>query len=438
MANRKENIDIVFRNGLKDFETVPPIDIWENIKPAIKKRPIPSYTWKVAASFAILLSLGVFSYRLGMNSAIRLLETERGSVASTVSETTISSPTFAVVNERTSPIESTTTNLIVNNTSKYDNTTLPVEFREREAVETSRIIISSPVVDFDNSPENKLLLDNRRTYSIEEMNGMLLGMEMNNTTGDEEKARRWSIAALASPTYLPGAEGKNNQPMLAMNERRDGSYTGGVTFAYEINDRISVQSGLYYSSVGQQISGISAYSGFDPYNMSKSSSTFQVATQSGTIASSNPDIFLSDMAGDRISGDYSADNFDPVKSDLPMIGTSLHQNFRYLELPLTVRYKLLEGNLDFNIIGGLSSNILVGNSVFLNSSGVKYEVGSTDGLRDHIVSSTLGMGLEYSISKSISLNVEPIVRYYITPVNNSSGGISPFTLGLFSGISYKF
>lgn len=438
MVNRKENIDLVFRNGLKDFEAVPPVDVWDNIKPAIKKRAIPTYIWKVAASLAILLSLGVFSYRLGMNSAIRFFETERASVAPTVSETSFTSPALAVVNDRVAPAASTTTNMTAN-IGNFQSPILPEDLKEPEIIGPSRIIISTPAINHDKSPENKLFQGNRRTYSIEEMNGMLLDMEENNITGDREKARRWSIAALASPTYLPGTGVRNGQPMLAMNERQAISYAGGVSFAYGINDRISVQSGLYYSSVGQQISGISAYSGFDPYNMSKSSSTFQVATQSGTIAASNPDIYLSDMVGDRVSGDYSVENFDPVKSDLSMIGTSLHQNFRYLELPLIVRYKLIEGNLDFNIIGGISSNILIGNSVFLNNSGVRYDVGSTYGLHNHVVSSTLGMGMEYSISKSISLNVEPIVRYYITPANNSSGeGISPFNLGLFSGISYKF
>ena len=50
--------------------------------------------------------------------------------------------------------------------------------------------------------------------------------------------------ALASPTYLPGTGVRNGQPMLAMNERQAISYAGGVSFAYGINDRISVQSGL--------------------------------------------------------------------------------------------------------------------------------------------------------------------------------------------------
>ena len=83
MVNRKENIDLVFRNGLKDFEAAPPVDVWDNIKPAIKKGLFPHIygKWPPLSHPALKL----FSYRLGMNSAIRF-ETERASVAPTVSK----------------------------------------------------------------------------------------------------------------------------------------------------------------------------------------------------------------------------------------------------------------------------------------------------------------------------------------------------------------
>ncbi len=436
MVSGKENIDIVFRNGLKDFEATPPYDIWEDIKPSLQKKPVTSSTWKVAASLAVLLSLGVVSYRLGMNSALRIIETGSESLVDVISEPDPSSPFIAFDNETSSHGTIFDERLFTTVIEDYEKPVVAVDFNneiKREGVFS--ISVSNPEV-FEEA-NRSFFTGDIRTYSIEEMNEMVYEMEMTGVAGNEEKTKRWSIAALVSPTYLSG-QGKNNQPLLAMNERQTISYAGGVSFAFEISDRISVQSGLYYSSVGQQISGISAYAGFTAYNMAKGLPAFKVATKSGTITTDNADIFLSDEMGNRISSDYSADNFDPVKSDLSMLGTSLRQNFRYLELPLIVRYKMIDGDLGFNLIGGVSSNILVGNNVYLNDGGVKYNVGSTEGLRDYIVSSTLGMGMEYSISNSVSLNIEPVVRYYITPVSNSGNGINPFTFGLFSGISYKF
>jgi len=39
MVDRGANIDIVFRNGLKDFEVMPPPEVWENIQPSLKVKP---------------------------------------------------------------------------------------------------------------------------------------------------------------------------------------------------------------------------------------------------------------------------------------------------------------------------------------------------------------------------------------------------------------
>jgi hypothetical protein len=54
LDKRDANIDIVFRNGLKDFEVIPPSEIWENINPKIRTKQTPVLIIRVAASVAIL------------------------------------------------------------------------------------------------------------------------------------------------------------------------------------------------------------------------------------------------------------------------------------------------------------------------------------------------------------------------------------------------
>jgi hypothetical protein len=49
------------------------------------------------------------------------------------------------------------------------------------------------------------------------------------------------------------------------------------------------------------------------------------------------------------------------------------------------------------------------------------------------------MGMEYSFTKNLSLNLEPTFRYYLNPFSGTEGStIHPYSFGLFSGISYKF
>jgi hypothetical protein len=108
-------------------------------------------------------------------------------------------------------------------------------------------------------------------------------------------------------------------------------------------------------------------------------------------------------------------------------------------MPVILRYKLIDKSVDFNLIGGLSYNLLVNNSVHTVIDGSKYTVGKTAGLNPFMVSSSMGMGIEYSLSEKFSLNLEPTFRYYLSPFGEMAGlRIHPYSFGVFSGLSYKF
>jgi hypothetical protein len=218
------------------------------------------------------------------------------------------------------------------------------------------------------------------------------------------------------------------------------SYTGGVALSYKINKRFSIQSGLYYSSFGQELTGISTYGGFQKYDYTKGDHNFEVLTSSGTVYTNNTDVFLLDpVSPDKIITRYTNDVFDPAKANLQYLDNSLTQNFSYLELPLVLRYKIMDKAIDFNIIGGFASNLLVSNSVYATLNEGKYPVGKTEGMNLITFSSSVGMGMEYSLSKKLSLNLEPTLRYYLNPFNEISGiKIHPYSFGIFSGLSYKF
>ena len=151
------------------------------------------------------------------------------------------------------------------------------------------------------------------------------------------------------------------------------------------------------------------------------------------------DIFLLDNSGDRVVTRYTNDVFDPTKANLSYINNSLFQNFSYIEMPVILRYKLIDKSVDFNLIGGLSYNLLVNNSVHTVIDGSKYTIGKTAGLNPFMVSSSMGMGIEYSLSEKFSLNLEPTFRYYLNPFGEIPGlRIHPYSFGVFSGLSYKF
>ena len=252
---------------------------------------------------------------------------------------------------------------------------------------------------------------------------------------------RWSIAAMASPTYYSSlGSGNSDTKQLMATEQPVVSYSGGFAVSYKLNKRLSIQTGLYYSSLGQQIDDVSSFSGFKQFNNAKGGHSFEVLTTNGAVYINNPDVFLIGTGStDRILTAYNNDVFDPKKASLQYINNTIIQSFSYLELPVVLRYKLIDKAVDLNLIGGLSYGQLVNNSVYARSEGNKIALASTDGLNHYTISSSIGMGMEYNISNKFSLNLEPTFRYYLNPFNEGFGVKQhPYSIGLFSGISYKF
>jgi hypothetical protein len=213
-----------------------------------------------------------------------------------------------------------------------------------------------------------------------------------------------------------------------------------VTLAYKVSKRLSVQSGLIYSSVGQELDGISSFAGFQKYDKTKGDHNFEVLTTNGKITTSNADVFLADNSNsNRVITSYNKDVFDPQKASLDYVSNTMKQTFSYLELPVFLRYKVIDKTIDFNLIGGLSYNMLINNSVYTVIDGTKYMIGTTEGLNMFSISSSLGMGMEYKFSDKFSMNLEPTFRYYLNTFNNSEASqVHPYSFGIFTGLSYKF
>ena len=115
------------------------------------------------------------------------------------------------------------------------------------------------------------------------------------------------------------------------------------------------------------------------------------------------------------------------------------QSFEYIEIPLLVSYKVVDRVIDFQILGGVSTNLLIGNNVFAEFDGQRINLGKTDGIYKINYSSVIGFGIEYGFSDQLSFSIEPTFKYYL---NSFSSGtrlhVHPFSIGLFSGVSYKF
>ena len=440
MDKGQANIDIVFRNGLKDYEVLPPQEVWDSIHPAIRTKSPAFLYLRTAALIAVLLTLTFFAYRWTRE-------------LSTGPENSMISLNI----EAASPDYSASVNNVVkvpaNATRQYQAYPGP----EAGNIATIEIIPSDN--EQITTPGVALLYEknNLSTYKTPVLNRLrtaTLNTPQKNTIKIKEPEfqfipeniatknnYRWSVAAMASPTYYSTFTTGNNEfsKLLASSEQSSLSYSGGVAVTYKISKRLSVQSGLYYSSMGQEVDGINSFGGFQKYVYTKGDRSFEVRTTSGTVYTNNPDVFLIAASPDnRVISNITNDVFDPKKASLLPLSNTLRQNFSYLELPVVLRYRIIDKSIDINLIGGLSYNMLVNNSVFAIVDGARYSIGKTEGINPVSFSSSIGMGMEYNFSSKLSLNLEPTFRYYLNPFIQDGSIMHPYSFGIFSGFSYKF
>jgi hypothetical protein len=436
MDNSRANIDLLFRNGLKDLEVLPPVGAWANIRPVIRKKAGPFVFLRSAAMIAVLISLSIIVYRY--NRELQVSAENLQPVMNELTEQMLpgnaSTPVLASRENRRRETVPQREQAVINETvqlAKYivnpDETAYPPATNNFSYSE----LISPP------GPVSALYRTNIIRYP--EVNEVMV----TDSYYDDRKERtpRWSLSALASPIYYNGfaAPGDELSQQLMASEQTRVSYSGGVSFAYKLSKKLSIQSGIYYASVGQEVAGISSYAGFQRYDYTKGDANFRLLTSSGTIYTNNSDVFLVDRSADRILTAYTNDVFDPVKSELNYLNNSLRQSYSYIEMPVIIRYKLLNSIIDFNLIGGLSYNLLVNNAVYTTSDAGRFAVGKTEGLNPFTISSSFGMGMEYNFSDKISFNLEPTFRYYLNPFTAVPGlRTHPYSFGIFSGLSYRF
>jgi hypothetical protein len=447
MDERRANIDLAFRNGLKDFEVLPPPDVWNCIDGRLTVRTKPKYLMRVAAFLAIAMTLSILAYRwTGKTSANHENSIMALNEESTSSYTGSKTGTPVSVTRKTVSSTIAEVNIITENPSDAIQTELndnPVSVIYLPRTNLMLPINTSSLNSAIHQP-SAYIGTTTFALTVDDVSKEYQDYLAENVTEDNnmKNSGRWSVTALATPTYYGTINTANDNlsKQIMESEQPLVSYTGGLALAYKVSKRLSVQSGLFYSTIGQELDGINSFSGFQKYDNTKGDHNFEVLTTSGTIVTNNADVFLSATNNsERVMTSFNKDVFDPQKASLQYINSSMKQSFSYLELPVFLRYKLIDRTFGFNLIGGLSYNLLVDNSVYTVIDGNRYTIGSTEGMNMFTVSSSLGMGVEYKFSGKLSLNLEPTFRYYLNSFNNVIGSqFHPYSFGIFSGISYKF
>jgi len=436
MFEREPNIDIVFRNGLKNMEVLPPADVWDNIPPMPVRHSRLRIITGIAAGVAAMVSLALMAswYLRSNNTGDTLNEITIASGAQqavTIDRSTAIAGALpadlppAVITDQASPVEpvsETTLTLAADEPLQLLATADMPQLQEAHGT-------SLPV-----NPDEITVISSRRLTGAAES----LAPTLTPATG-EATDQRFIVGASVSPSVGFSPSGQDLRLSELMNsEKTRATYTTGVTFGYKISNRLTIQSGVGLSSIGQTITGVDVFAGLSDFYAVKSSYLYSVETSSGLILAGNTDLFLTDSK-DRVGTLIQGNMADPSKYPLTQVGDDIQQVFRYLELPLVLRYKVIDSRLGLNLSGGVAYGFLVDNMAYTGEGSDMVQVGHTEGINAHNLSSQFGLGMEYNLSSKISFNFEPVFKYYMTPISNISGSFyKPYSLGVWSGFFFKF
>lgn len=464
--NNIEHIDQVFKDNLRDLQVIPPPEVWDAVAGQIPVSS-PNRFRRIIAVAASLLFLFGTTWVVLQNRADSDKVSEQG-----IEKQELDIP-MARDDGNVNVESSSRTSKIVKNdrsrSTKKDVTTksehanigiLPgtdenerFVDREFDPSATPKSISGKSFSPGGINTSNLAYRDPER-YSIKPI---LLSTDVevanpNTITIDLADVKygtnpKWGIGGNLSPLYsFRYTNPKTSQDLSYFHEKETGSYgfTGGMTAIYRAKGRLSIQTGVQFSRTGVSLNELMFYKNIQTGRLVttgilRKNIPYQFETSIGKVTSADNPHYLADFElpnGDLYTGNLSAlpefDNYEAFDA-------SITQNFEFFEIPLLLRYKLVDRKFGMNVMSGIGTSLLVDNSVFMYYQDQKIPLGETEGLSKLNFAGTLGLGFEYSFNPKLSLNIEPTFKYFLNSFNkNSDLSVHPYFFGIYTGLNIYF
>jgi hypothetical protein len=220
------------------------------------------------------------------------------------------------------------------------------------------------------------------------------------------------------------------------------SYSTGVHVSYRRNSRLAFETGIYYNKTGVSIGApeIKIFNRSQDYMAPAAfSGEIEITAMNnsvGNIVAYSGDIYLN---GYKINAENGQDAYASVVADAKASESGIQQHLDYLELPFNLRYSVIDRTFELQLVGGMSTNFLIDNYVTMEGASGQEEIGYLSNVNTVNVSGNAGLGMIYHMGKKFSFLLEPRFRYFINSVNDSSlPSTRPYSLGLYTGLSYTF
>lgn len=474
MSSREKNMDRIFRSKLNQFNPEPPAEVWNNVNNKLNQdRRRKGIFWisRIAAGIAILtvLSLSYFLTRNAFNN--KMITGEKSNVEE-FTEESITDITGKQDEGKTAVPEYQEKQTAVIREISQPESEGKIAMSEKHSGTDDEMIaaLTEPSLNFIRGKyigqlefeiQDKQIMPSEsgkpgKALQEIEFPGQISTEDLYALNIPDEKSSKegkWGIGTQVSPLYSYRNLDIDEKSLMSgsyYNETESGmmAYAGGINVNYVPTRRISMQSGVYYSKYGLSVDHAYYYENIVPdvsssvprtkfYSVNNSSGEIDVVTNSSIGYVTNWADRSAQFTNNE-SSYHSNTGAAPELSDGVDNGEII-QNFEYIEIPLIVRYKIIDRKVGLNLLGGLSTNLLVGSDAYYKENGNKEKIGETIDIKPFNYSSIIGAGVYYTISERFYINLEPTFRYYLNSINESSVIRShPYSMGIFTGLSYYF
>jgi len=429
----KKNIDRVFQENLKDLEIYPNHRVWKNISREMHGKPkvSPLTKWaRISSAASLVLVAGLAAFFYFNQAPVSQFQLRPGNPAI---ENSADNP---VSNPQNAPNAAAQVQNIAqdNNGGTLDNDLtrkklqpIFVKQANNQVIVTNQDISKLYVASDDRYIVNKdeLLQELDEKQSIQERMASIPGQNTERITYTEDATelaatdKKWSVGPNVAPVFYNSLQdGSPVSDELTNNDiNSESSLSVGVRVNYQLNKKFYIQSGINRVDLAYTTPDVSAFATSSKAGL-------------GNTNTSRKEYYV--VPSNR-GGSNSQSNFSKTG-----INGDLNQSIQYIELPVEMKYNLMDKKFGLNLVGGFSTLYLSDNSVSLVSSDEITNLGNADNLNTFNFSGNFGVDFDYKISNSWYLNVAPMVKYQFNTYSNSSGNFRPYYFGLYSGLNYKF
>ncbi len=250
---------------------------------------------------------------------------------------------------------------------------------------------------------------------------------------------RLSLQAIITTSYSDRKLSSSDSKGIAdyYNKVQDGSWNmaGGISLGYSINEKWMILIGASFNQLNQSF-----------HNLNMHPSKMPNLKMDGKISM----ITVASTLGTAIAKDLYNFKFAPPGSDLNDIKNYYNINykevhkFKFINFPLTARYKLGQKRLVGLIEGGVIATVVVDGQTSISISSVK-DTKEVVTMKNYHKINKFGLGIiistgvQYELSKKVSAVLIPTLQYSLTNLSkNANTNLFPYSLSISTGINYKF